>query len=123
MSTRACAMEKECEREPHTPTCLSRHPSSFCHNTPCSPKSRQQKNKQSTRSLNSSLPPLPFPFPLPLTHHANDDDDDNNNNNDKQLREKTGAPLMDVKKALSATGFDMEAAYAELRKRGLAVRR
>ena len=28
---------------------------------------------------------------------------------------------MDVKKALSATAFDMEAAYAELRKRGLAV--
>lgn len=28
---------------------------------------------------------------------------------------------MDVKKALSATGFDMEAAYAELRKRGLAA--
>ena len=39
----------------------------------------------------------------------------------RQLREKTGAPLMDVKKALAATEFDMEAAHAELRKRGLAA--
>lgn len=37
------------------------------------------------------------------------------------MREKTGAPLMDVKKALAATEFDMEAAHAELRKRGLAA--
>ena len=36
----------------------------------------------------------------------------------KDLREKTGAPLMDVKKALSAASFDLEAAYAELRTRG-----
>lgn len=39
----------------------------------------------------------------------------------KDLREKTGAPLMDVKKALAATSFDLDAAYAELRKRGLAA--
>ena len=39
----------------------------------------------------------------------------------KDLREKTGAPLMDVKKALSAASFDLEAAYAELRTRGLAA--
>ena len=39
----------------------------------------------------------------------------------KDLREKTGAPLMDVKKALSAASFDPEAAYAELRTRGLAA--
>ena len=39
----------------------------------------------------------------------------------KDLREKTGAPLMDVKKALHAASFDLEAAYGELRKRGLAA--
>ena len=53
-------------------------------------------------SLSSSSSPVP---PTPL----------------RQLREKTGAPLMDVKKALAATEFDMEAAHAELRKRGLAA--
>ena len=39
----------------------------------------------------------------------------------KDLREKTGAPLMDVTKALKAVEFDLEGAYAELRKRGLAA--
>ena len=39
----------------------------------------------------------------------------------KDLREKTGAPLMDVKKALNTAEFDLDKAYGELRKRGLAA--
>ncbi len=38
----------------------------------------------------------------------------------KQLRERTGAPMLDCKKALDAAGGDMELAFAELRKQGLA---
>src|SRR5436309_152841 len=38
----------------------------------------------------------------------------------KELREKTGAGMMDCKNALSATGGDIEAAIDWLRKKGLA---
>ncbi|MCB9983071.1 MAG: elongation factor Ts [Rhodospirillales bacterium] len=38
----------------------------------------------------------------------------------KELREKTGAGMMDAKKALTETGGDMEAAMEELRKKGMA---
>lgn len=37
----------------------------------------------------------------------------------RELRDKSGAAMMDCKKALEATGGDMEAAFDELRKRGL----
>lgn len=39
----------------------------------------------------------------------------------KKLREKTGAGMMDCKRALEATGGDMEAAIEHLRKKGAAV--
>jgi elongation factor Ts len=39
----------------------------------------------------------------------------------KELREKTGAGMMDCKKALSETGGDMEKAIDWLRRKGLAV--
>jgi elongation factor Ts len=39
----------------------------------------------------------------------------------KELREKSGAGMMDCKKALQATGGDMEKAIDELRKQGLAT--
>lgn len=39
----------------------------------------------------------------------------------KELREKSGAGMMDCKKALQATGGDMEKAMDELRKQGLAT--
>lgn len=39
----------------------------------------------------------------------------------KKLREVSGAPMMECKKALEATGGDPEKAYAELRKRGQAA--
>ena len=39
----------------------------------------------------------------------------------KDLREKTGAGMMDCKKALTETGGDMEAAIDWLRKKGLAA--
>src|SRR5690554_6142386 len=39
----------------------------------------------------------------------------------KELREKTGAGMMDCKKALGETGGDMEAAVDYLRKKGLAA--
>jgi len=39
----------------------------------------------------------------------------------KELRERTGAPMMDCKKALSAVDGDMEKAIDELRKSGLAA--
>jgi elongation factor Ts len=39
----------------------------------------------------------------------------------KELREKTGAPMMDCKKALSETGGSMDEAVTWLRKRGVAV--
>ncbi|WP_158744303.1 translation elongation factor Ts [Acidisphaera sp. L21] len=39
----------------------------------------------------------------------------------KELREKTGAGMMDCKKALSETGADLEAAVDWLRKKGLAA--
>ncbi|MBW8269312.1 translation elongation factor Ts [Caldovatus aquaticus] len=39
----------------------------------------------------------------------------------RELREKTGAGMMDCKKALSETGGDMEAAVDWLRKKGLSV--
>ena len=38
----------------------------------------------------------------------------------KELRDRTGAGMMDCKKALSAAGGDMEKAIEELRKKGLA---
>jgi elongation factor Ts len=38
----------------------------------------------------------------------------------KELREKSGAGMMDCKKALAATGADLEKAMDELRKQGLA---
>lgn len=38
----------------------------------------------------------------------------------KELREKTGAGMMDCKKALKETGGDVEAAVDFLRKKGLA---
>lgn len=38
----------------------------------------------------------------------------------KELREKTGAGMMDAKKALSEAGGDMDAAMEELRKKGMA---
>lgn len=38
----------------------------------------------------------------------------------KELREKTGAGMMDAKKALTEAGGDMEAATEELRKKGMA---
>jgi elongation factor Ts len=38
----------------------------------------------------------------------------------KELRERTGAGMMDCKKALQEAGGDLEAATAELRKKGLA---
>ena len=38
----------------------------------------------------------------------------------KELREKSGAGMMDCKKALTATGGDLEVAMDELRKQGLA---
>jgi len=38
----------------------------------------------------------------------------------KDLRERTGAPMMDCKKALTETGGDAEKAVDELRKRGIA---
>ena len=41
----------------------------------------------------------------------------------KDLREKTGAGMMDCKKALAETDGDMEAAIDWLRKKGLAGRR
>ena len=40
----------------------------------------------------------------------------------KELREKSGAGMMDCKKALDATGGDLEKAMDELRKQGLATR-
>ena len=39
----------------------------------------------------------------------------------KELRDKSGAGMMDCKKALSATGGDLEKAIDELRKKGLAA--
>ena len=39
----------------------------------------------------------------------------------KDLREKTGAGMMDCKKALTETGGDVEAAVDWLRKKGLAA--
>jgi elongation factor Ts len=39
----------------------------------------------------------------------------------KELREKSGAGMMDCKKALTATGGDLEKAMDELRKQGLAT--
>src|ERR1700675_2568217 len=39
----------------------------------------------------------------------------------KELREKTGAGMMDCKKALSETGGDLENAFDWLRKKGLAA--
>ncbi len=39
----------------------------------------------------------------------------------KELREKTGAGMMDCKKALAETGGDLEAAVDWLRKKGLAA--
>ncbi|OYV86567.1 MAG: translation elongation factor Ts, partial [Acidiphilium sp. 37-67-22] len=39
----------------------------------------------------------------------------------KDLREKTGAGMMDCKKALTESGGDMEAAIDWLRKKGLAA--
>ena len=39
----------------------------------------------------------------------------------KELREKTGAGMMDCKKALTETGGDLEAAVDWLRKKGLAA--
>ena len=39
----------------------------------------------------------------------------------KQLRERTGAGMMDCKKALTESGGDMEAAIDWLRKKGLAA--
>lgn len=39
----------------------------------------------------------------------------------KELREKTGAGMMDCKKALSETGGDMEAAVKHLREQGIAA--
>jgi len=39
----------------------------------------------------------------------------------KELREKTGAGMMDCKKALSESGGDLEAAVDWLRKKGLAA--
>ena len=39
----------------------------------------------------------------------------------KELREKTGAGMMDCKRALGETGGDMEAAVDWLRKKGLAA--
>ncbi len=39
----------------------------------------------------------------------------------KQLRDKTGAGMMDCKRALEATGGDMEAAIEHLRKKGAAT--
>jgi elongation factor Ts len=39
----------------------------------------------------------------------------------KELREKSGAGMMDCKKALAATGGDLEKAMDELRKQGLAT--
>ncbi|GBG59019.1 hypothetical protein CBR_g24367 [Chara braunii] len=37
----------------------------------------------------------------------------------KQLRERTGAPIVEVKSVLVNCGWDMDAAYTELRKKGL----
>ena len=39
----------------------------------------------------------------------------------KELREKTGAGMMECKKALSETGGDLEGAIDFLRKKGLSV--
>ncbi len=39
----------------------------------------------------------------------------------KELRERTGAGMMDCKKALAETGGDIEAATDWLRKKGLAA--
>jgi len=39
----------------------------------------------------------------------------------KELRERTGAGMMDCKRALEATGGDMEKAVAQLREKGLAA--
>ena len=39
----------------------------------------------------------------------------------KELRDRTGAGMMDCKKALTESGGDMEAAMDLLRKKGLAV--
>ena len=39
----------------------------------------------------------------------------------KDLREKTGAGMMDCKKALTETGGDLEAAFDWLRKKGLSA--
>ena len=39
----------------------------------------------------------------------------------KELRDKSGAGMMDCKKALAATGGDVEKALDELRKKGLAA--
>ncbi|MGH9449312.1 MAG: translation elongation factor Ts [Terriglobia bacterium] len=39
----------------------------------------------------------------------------------KKLREMSGAPMLECKKALEATGGDLELAFAELRKRGQAA--
>ncbi|CAI5531764.1 unnamed protein product, partial [Closterium sp. Naga37s-1] len=39
----------------------------------------------------------------------------------KELRARTGAPVKDVKAALVAAGWDLDAAFTELRRRGLAA--
>ncbi|KAI8473539.1 MAG: elongation factor TS-domain-containing protein [Monoraphidium minutum] len=39
----------------------------------------------------------------------------------KELREKSGAPIGDVKACLAATGWDVDSAYDALRKKGLAA--
>ena len=39
----------------------------------------------------------------------------------KELRERSGAPVKDVKAALEVGGWDMDQAFAELRKKGLAA--
>jgi elongation factor Ts len=39
----------------------------------------------------------------------------------KELREKTGAPMMDCKQALTEAKGDMEAAVVVLRKKGVSV--
>lgn len=39
----------------------------------------------------------------------------------KQLRERSGAPMMDCKKSLASSDWDLETAFADLRKRGLAA--
>src|SRR5579871_5912705 len=39
----------------------------------------------------------------------------------KELRERSGAPMMDCKQALTQTKGDLEAALVELRKKGIAT--